>query len=82
MDLIESWFEGRPIKLEKIYTASEDGFTGTAYQSKCSNIENIINIAESEHGNKFGGYSSVKIDESHKSKWYADPQSFVFSLSQ
>ncbi len=35
--VIESWFPGKKIKLEKVFRASEDGFTGTAYHAKCNN---------------------------------------------
>jgi len=79
LELIESWFDGRSIKLERLYRATENGFTGAAYQSKCMNTEHIFNVVESEHGRKFGGYSSVKFDQT--ARWYADPNAFVFSLS-
>ena len=61
-DLIQSWFNGKKIKLEKLYRATEDGFNGTAYHAKCNNKENILNVVESEHGKRFGGFSSVKFD--------------------
>ena len=80
-DLVQSWFNGKMIRLEKLYRASEDGFNGTAYHAKCNNIENILNVVESEHGKKFGGYSSVKFDSTN-SKWYADEKSFIFSLTE
>ncbi len=31
LEVIESWFEGRSIKLEKLYRGSEDKFNGTSY---------------------------------------------------
>jgi hypothetical protein len=42
-------------------------------------LSHIFNVVESEHGKKFGGYSSVQFDSS--GKWYADPNAFIFSLS-
>jgi hypothetical protein len=79
MALIESWFNGKKIKLEKLYRATDDGFNGTAYNAKCKNLSHILSLAESEHGKKFGGYSSVQFDSA--CKWYADPNAFIFSLS-
>jgi hypothetical protein len=80
MALIESWFNGKKIKLEKLYRATEDGFNGTAYHAKCNNLCHILNVVESEHGKKFGGYTSVQFDSS--CKWYADSNAFIFSLSE
>ena len=60
--MIESWFNGKKIKLEKLYRATEDGFNGTAYHDKCKNLCHVINVVESEQGRKFGGYTSVKFD--------------------
>jgi hypothetical protein len=77
--VIESWFNGKKIKLEKLYRATENGFNGTAYHAKCNNIPHILNVVESEHGRKFGGYTSVQFDSSYK--WYSDPYAFIFSLS-
>ncbi len=76
---IESWFPGKKIKLEKLYRASEDGFTGDAYHGKCNNQSPILNVVESEHGRKFGGYTSVKFDST--CKYYQDENAFIFSLS-
>ena len=80
LDLVQSWFDGKKIRLEKLYRATEDGFNGTAYHAKCNNIENILNVVESEHGKRFGGYSSVKFDSTNK--WYVDGKAFIFSLSE
>jgi hypothetical protein len=67
MALIESWFNGKKIKLEKLYRATEDGFNGGAYHDKCNGIYPILNLVESEHGKKFGGYTSVKFNP--KGSW-------------
>jgi hypothetical protein len=78
--LIESWFPGKKIWLEKLYSGSEHGFNGTAYHAKCNHLSHILNVIESEHGEKFGSYSSVKFDSS--CKWYKDPNAFIFSLTK
>ena len=33
MGLIESWFNGKKIRLEKLYRAKEDGFKGAKYHA-------------------------------------------------
>ena len=78
--LIESWFDSKKIKLEKLYRATEDGFNGTVYHAKCNGIPHILNVVESEHGKKFGGYCSEKFD-SPNNIWYKDPAAFIFSLT-
>jgi hypothetical protein len=42
--VIESWFNGKKIKLEKMYRATVDGFNGTAYHAKCNNTPHILNV--------------------------------------
>jgi hypothetical protein len=78
IQFVESMFTGK-IKLEKVYTATTDGFHGEKYHAKCNNKNDILTVVESEHGKKFGGYTSVQFDSSVK--WYADSKAFVFSLS-
>jgi hypothetical protein len=35
--MVESWFDGQKIKLEKIYRATEDGFNAEKFYPKCNN---------------------------------------------
>ena len=70
MQFIETLFDGKKIKLEKIYTATIDGFHGEKYHAKCNNRNNILTVIKSEHEKKFGTYSSVQFDSTFK--WYAD----------
>ncbi len=78
--MIESWFEGKKIKLERIYRASIDGFTGQAFHSKCDSQTPFLAVVESEHGKRFGGYLSVKLDQG-TNKDYTDENAFIFSLT-
>lgn len=64
--LIESWFPGKKIFLEKLYSGSGNGFNGNAYHAKCNHTSHIFTVVESEHGKKFGSYSSVPFDSSNK----------------
>jgi hypothetical protein len=79
LKFIEGMFEKRKIKLEKLYTASVDGFNGEKYHAKCNDKSNILTVLESELGKKFGGFTSVEFDSTNK--WYSDSKAFVFSLS-
>ncbi len=79
-EVIESWFPGKKIKLDRLFRGSEDGFLSTAYHAKCDNQSPILNMIESEHGRRFGGYTSVKFDSS--SKWFKDENAFIFSLTE
>jgi hypothetical protein len=44
LELIESWFPGKKIILEKLYRGSEDGFNGAAYHSKFNFTSHILNV--------------------------------------
>jgi hypothetical protein len=78
--LIESWFPGKKIRLERLYRGSEDGFNGTAYHAKCNNIPHILNVVESQYEKKFGGYTSILFNSIHRE--YIDPNAFIFSLTE
>ena len=46
-------------EMEMIYNGSIDGFTSTDFHRKCDNMGPTISIIQTEHGNIFGGYSSI-----------------------
>lgn len=72
---------GKPFNTELIYRASEDGFTAHAFHEKCDNKGANITIIESEHGLKFGAYTSLSWDTSDK--WVVDKYNpFIFSLTK
>ena len=80
---LEKWFEGRKFVLERFYRATADGFKAAGFRSKAHLKDHVVIVAESEHGKKFGGYTSHAILETNQADiWYLDKSSFIFSLSQ
>jgi hypothetical protein len=69
--------------LERFYRATADGFSEANFRSKAHMKENLVMVVESEHGKKFGGYTSHVILETNQSgSYFLDKSSFLFSLSQ
>ena len=80
---LEKWFDGRKFVLKRFYRATADGFNSAGFRSKAHLKDNIVIVVESEHGKKFGGYTSQVILETNKSDSnYLDKSAFIFSLSQ
>jgi hypothetical protein len=69
--------------LERFYRATADGFGNANFRSKAHMKDNVVIVVESEHGKKFGGYTSHVILETNQSNsWSIDKSSFIFSLTQ
>ena len=69
--------------LERFYRATADGFSHENFRSKAHMKDNVVMVIESEHGKKFGGYTShVILETNQKDSCFLDKSSFVFSLSQ
>jgi hypothetical protein len=79
---LEKWFDGRKFVLERVYRGSEDGFTAAGFRPKVHMKDNILIVAESDSGKKFGGYTSlVLLDGFAANGYYSDKQAFIFSLT-
>lgn len=63
-----------------IYRASKDGKNANSYHNKCNEKINTLTVVQTVKGNKFGGYTETRIQESNKG--YKDPKSFIFSLDK
>ena len=83
MDLnnFRKWFDGRKFELERLYRGTVDGFDSTSFRGKVHSREGIIMVIESELGKKFGGYTSLAINQSSSDSWYTDTKAFIFSLT-
>ena len=69
--------------LERFYRATIDGFNQAGFRSKAHMKDNIVIVVESEHGKKFGGYTSHVILETNQGNMnFLDKSSFIFSLTQ
>ena len=80
MQIIEKGLEGREFKLEMIMKGSEHGFSANIFHELCDDKGPTLFVVESEHGKIFGGFTSVSWN-SLNAKYFADPTSFIFSIS-
>jgi hypothetical protein len=70
---LEKWFDGRKFVLERVYRGSEKGFTAAGFRPKVHMKDNILIVAESDQGKKFGGYTShVLLDGFSANGYYSD----------
>ena len=68
---------------DRVYRATVDGFNQAGFRPKAHLKDNIVMVVESEHGKKFGGYTSHVILETNQSNsYFLDKISFIFSLTQ
>jgi hypothetical protein len=65
-------------KINLLYRATRDGFTGKAFHSKCDGKGNTISIIKNNLNYVFGGYASSAWNSSDKH--INDPNAFLFSL--
>jgi hypothetical protein len=79
---LEKWFDGRKFLLERIFRATEDGFHFDKSRPKVHSKNDIIFVVESEHGQKFGAYTSKKLPNNSTNSWILDKQAFVFQLTK
>ncbi|CDW72516.1 tldc domain-containing protein [Stylonychia lemnae] len=64
-----------------IYKATIDGFQATNFHQKCDSQGPTISFIQSEHGQVFGGYTSIPWTSSLQ-KNITDNDAFIFSLSK
>ncbi|CDW81058.1 tldc domain-containing protein [Stylonychia lemnae] len=66
-----------------IFKATNDGFTASNFHQKCDNKGPTISFIQSEHGQVFGGYTTVSwTTPDNNNKLNNDNDAFVFSLSK
>lgn len=79
LPLLEGWFDGKKLHLEKVYRGTADGFLAENFHSVCDGKGPTLTVVESQKGNRFGGFTNVPW--SSETKWNEDLESFVFSLT-
>ena len=62
------------------YRATRDGFGAEDFHSECDGISNTLTVIKSTNGKIFGGFTEKAWDSTSTSKWYADPEAFIYSL--
>jgi hypothetical protein len=78
--LLKKWLGRENMGLKLLYRASRDGFTGSAFHSKCDNKGETFSFVKNEsNGNIFGGY----LDKPWESKdaYINSSKSFLFSFA-
>ncbi|CDW72897.1 UNKNOWN [Stylonychia lemnae] len=69
-------------KCKLLYKATGDQFTASSFHQKCDNQGPTISFIQSEHGQVFGGYTSLSWTSPDRVKSQKDNDAFVFSLSK
>ena len=69
-------FENKHFNL--IFQASKDGYLAKDFHSKCDNKGATIIIIKSDHGNIFGGYTSIPWSDGRE--WKRDDNAFLFVI--
>ncbi|MCQ2821703.1 MAG: TLD domain-containing protein [archaeon] len=76
---ILGFFDKKPKRLTKLYSAKEDGDKARNFHNKCDGQGPTLTIIKSDTGFTFGGYTSLSW-ESEDNNDYEDLNAFLFSL--
>ena len=67
------------------FQATKDGWSHSAFHSKCDGVQNLLVVVKCTGGHVFGGYTSVGVsysnDHHHKVSWTIDAAAFLFTLT-
>ncbi|CDW74229.1 tldc domain-containing protein [Stylonychia lemnae] len=69
-------------KCQLLYRATKDGFKAADFHYRCDNKGPSISFILSEHGQVFGGYSSISWQSPEDSKYHIDKEALIFQLSK
>ncbi|EAR92459.1 TLDc domain protein (macronuclear) [Tetrahymena thermophila SB210] len=82
-DLISEWITqgGREISLQPVYRATSDGFQIKNIYQKCSEINNLIVLIQTEQNKRFGFFTNLEIKDNGYQFITQNPNEiFLFSL--
>ena len=80
-DLILKWINPKSnIKLTLLFQSSRDGDKLSTFYNKVSNKSSILIIIKSNHGNRFGGYTTLNFQNTNNYK--QDEKAFIFSIDK
>ena len=70
-----------PVRIERLFRASEQGFKVAAFHEKCNNISNTLVLVRTEFGKTIGGFTHYPWLPG-KPGWFRDAgrRAFIFSL--
>ena len=60
-----------------LFRGSDDGFLAATFHQKCDDIPNTVCVIESNHGNVFGGFTTLPW-KSEIGRYHVDEEAFVF----
>lgn len=70
------------LELTLLYNSLVDTDSAEIFHSKCDNKGKTLSIIESEHGLRFGGFTTLTWESIDKGSWKEnDPTAFIFSLT-
>ena len=81
---LQAWVGGSssPHAWTEVYRGSRDGFTPTAFHTRCDEKPRLLIVAkDKDAGWLFGGFTAVGFLKAGGDRLYADPAAFVFSLT-
>ena len=81
LEMLEKWVseEGTVKEVEKVYTASADGWMASNFHSKSDNVGPTLVIIQTTFGKVFGGFTKSNWG-GNSSLWVQDTNCFLFSI--
>ena len=80
LNLIMNFFDKKPIKFEKLYTATQHNGCAKVFHEKCDHKGPTLTIIESDKGFIFGGFTQKQWGNNN-ARNQPDPASFLFSIN-
>ena len=78
--IFHQWIEnfGPPSSWQLKYQGTKDGFTASAFHSKCDNLGPSLTIIKTNTGHIFGGFTSISWNST--GNYYKDSNAFIFTI--
>eukprot|EP01084_Bolivina_argentea_P301058 519274_1 len=77
IQLIKEKRKKKSIEWKLLFRGSDDGFLARTFHMKCDDIPNTVCVIESDHGNVFGGFTTLPW-KSDVGRYHIDEEAFVF----
>jgi len=77
IDLIKEKREKKSVAWKLLFRGSDDGFLASTFHLKCDGMANTVCVIESNHGNVFGGFTTLPW-KSDVGRYHVDEEAFVY----
>jgi len=77
IDLIKEKRKKKSVAWKLLFRGSDDGFLASTFHLKCDDVPNTICVIESNHGNVFGGFTTLPW-KSDVGRYHVDEEAFVY----